>query len=389
MESKNQSWCFINRDCEYTHILFPPPKLELGGCNDTNLTNSSCIVFPFCVQVLSWRVDNTLVRVYDLVLLVLSALFLCFLLIQLVAMVRKLQGSVALFRILYFMVFVIPTMSCLYGVVSMCIGYYTVAAKALHTLLRGSILMTELCVVVFGLFFKFYNNKQCKLAVTVCIILTVAGLFTIIEGVMEYEKPLHLACYDFNFFTHGGMVFLFLTSILFTFAYLITYGMYLFKLHERWSLPSKKSFYRYALFLSLVNLVQTTGSLMWIKGGNNEEVGSAGICLTLITNVIYITTFPPVVYWIFLSNYFRMNKDLKQETAASRDGEINVSVRDKSVDPFKVTSWSITKPLGIRKKSRFPDNSLLAESFGSSSSYGSLNDEETFIKRLNPPDFVK
>ncbi len=84
-----------------------------------------------------------------------------------------------------------------------------------------------------------------------------------------------------------------------------------------------------------------------------------------------------------------MNKDLKQETAASRDGEINVSVRDKSVDPFKVTSWSITKPLGIRKKSRFPDNSLLAESFGSSSSYGSLNDEETFIKRLNPPDFVK
>ncbi len=28
--------------------------------------------------------------------------------------------------------------------------------------------------------------------------------------------------------------------------------------------------------------------------------------LTLITNVIYITTFPPVVYWIFLSNYFRL-----------------------------------------------------------------------------------
>jgi len=27
--------------------------------------------------------------------------------------------------------------------------------------------------------------------------------------------------------------------------------------------------------------------------------------LTLITNVVYITTFPPVVYWIFLSNYFR------------------------------------------------------------------------------------
>ncbi len=59
MESENQSWCSIGRDCEYTHILFPPSKLELGA-NDTNLTNSSCVVFPFCVQVLSWKVDNTL-----------------------------------------------------------------------------------------------------------------------------------------------------------------------------------------------------------------------------------------------------------------------------------------------------------------------------------------
>ncbi len=89
-------------------------------------------------------------------------------------------------------------------------------------------------------------------------------------------------------------------------------------------------------------------------------------------------------------SHSRMNKDLKQEAAAaSGGGEINIAARDKSIDPFKGVSWSITKPLGIRKKSRFPDNSLLVESFGSSSSYGSLNDEETFTKRLNPPDFVK
>ncbi len=88
-------------------------------------------------------------------------------------------------------------------------------------------------------------------------------------------------------------------------------------------------------------------------------------------------------------SHSRMNKDLKQEAAASGGGEINIAARDKSVDPFKGASWSITKPLGIRKKYRFPDNSLLVESFGSSGSYGSLNDEETFTKRLNPPDFVK
>ena len=98
---------------------------------------------------------------------------------------------------------------------------------------------------------EFYNNKQCKLALTVCIILAVAGIFTIVEvcdsihvgsilffyknwhlrglhlcgmycvsvqGVMEYEKLLTLPCDDFEFFTHGGMIFLFSTSIIFTFV---------------------------------------------------------------------------------------------------------------------------------------------------------------------------
>ncbi len=27
--------------------------------------------------------------------------------------------------------------------------------------------------------------------------------------------------------------------------------------------------------------------------------------LTVVANVIYIATFAPMVYWIFLSNYFR------------------------------------------------------------------------------------
>ena len=44
-----------------------------------------------------------------------------------------------------------------------------------------------------------------------------------------------------------------------------------------YSFAAKKSFYRYALFLSLVNLVQTMGSLMWVIGGKSEKIGSAGI----------------------------------------------------------------------------------------------------------------
>ena len=38
------------------------------------------------------------------------------------------------------------------------------------------------------------------------------------QGVMEFFNPLELPCDDFQFFTHGGMVFLFSTSIIFTFV---------------------------------------------------------------------------------------------------------------------------------------------------------------------------
>jgi len=79
---------------------------------------------------------------------------------------------------------------------------------------------------------EFYNNKQVKLGFTVCIILFTAVAFTAVEvsdvypaavlstlplqGVMEYKSPYTLPCDDFEFFTHGGMIFLFTTSMLFS-----------------------------------------------------------------------------------------------------------------------------------------------------------------------------
>ena len=42
-------------------------------------------------------------------------------------------------------------------------------------------------------------------------------------------------------------------------------------------LTAKKSFYRYALFLCLVNIVQAIGSVLWYFGDKNPEAGNAGI----------------------------------------------------------------------------------------------------------------
>lgn len=133
---------------------------------------------------------------------------------------------------------------------------------------------------------------------------------------------------------------------------MLTFLLYILNIYKRWNLPckymvwislydinwwfffskAKKSFYRYALFLSFVNIFQAIGSMMWFNGLNHKKIASAGIwyihlltsdiivfkpwlvqnCLSLVfrsitmaTTDIYLITFAPVVYWIFLRNYFR------------------------------------------------------------------------------------
>ena len=82
-----------------------------------------------------------------------------------------------------------------------------------------------------------------------------------------------------------------------------------------------------------------------------------------------------------------MNKDLKE--AANRENRINIAAKDHAESSvFSRTSSS--NPLHIAHKghSRYGDQtSLIPESYGSMSSYGSVNDEEMF-NRLTP-DFVK
>ena len=69
------------------------------------------------------------IRVYDLVLLSLTAVFLAYLLFRLVPTLRKLRGSLPLFKILYAMVFLIVVLNTIHGVVAMTLGYYNQYAK--------------------------------------------------------------------------------------------------------------------------------------------------------------------------------------------------------------------------------------------------------------------
>lgn len=377
------NWCTVDSQCK--NLPSVPGNLQPHGLvpvidgngtiRNISSSNNSCS-YPFCVVALYYTITNSNVRIYDIILLAMSALFLFFLLVYFIPTIRKLHGSLPLFKILYAMVFVIPVISCINEILSISLGYYNTSAKVLHVILRGDILMTELSVVVFGLFFKYYDNQYCKLVLTLAVIIGISVVFTIAETLMELFYKRDIACSSFQFFTHGGMLFLFSTSTLFAIVYLTIFMLYLLGFHHRWGLPSKKSFYRYALFLSLVNLVQAIGSMLWYNAGTHHpHLGNAGICLTILTTVIYVGTFAPVVYWIFLKNYFRMNKPAKGR------GQINTSVKDSSLNrrPFRQSS----RPILTKKRPFFEDQtSLTAGSFSSTSSYGSLNDEEAFTRQL-------
>jgi hypothetical protein len=246
--------------------------------NTSNASNISCPAYPLCVTTLIYTINGSRVRVYDLVLVFCNVLFLLVLLARMAPTIKKLIHSFPLFKILYSMVFVIPIMTVIHGIISMAVGYGNIASKVTQVLVRGSILMTEICVVVFGLFFRAYADQLMKLCFTVFTILVVAIMFTLAEGISELlNVDKKLVCHDLELFTHGGMVFLFSTSVIFATVYFLIYLMYLLNLSKRWNFPSKKSFYRYALVLSFINILQAIGSMLWYTGRNRRAIGSAGI----------------------------------------------------------------------------------------------------------------
>lgn len=69
-------------------------------------------------------------------------------------------------------------------------------------------------------------------------------------------------------------------------------------LKDRISLPSRKSFYVYAIILAALNLVQGVGSALLCANVIN------GLCLVDITTFLYFSLFAPLMYVAFLKSFF-------------------------------------------------------------------------------------
>ncbi|XP_019854873.1 PREDICTED: transmembrane protein adipocyte-associated 1-like [Amphimedon queenslandica] len=292
----------------------------------------------FCVIMQTYTIPHSKVRLYDVFILFCNVIFVIFLLLQIVPTVKKLRLTWPLFSILYCLIFLIPVVCSIRGILAMILGHQHLAAKLLHYILRGIILATEISVVVFGLAIKFFIDSRLKLTVTVLIISLISLIFTTTQCLLDVLKVYYpLVCETHGLFTHGGMLFTFTYSTLFAIIYCLIFCLYVFRLYQKWNLPTKKSFYRYALFLSFVNTVQSVSSMLWFYGTKHQVIGHVGVCFIMITSLTYLITFAPVVYWIFLRNYFRMTRG--PPVSDTPDSSVNINREEPSSSPGPRWKW--------------------------------------------------
>lgn len=125
------------------------------------------------------------------------------------------------------------------------------------------------------------------------------------KGVLELVLPdrkFYVPDKNFELFGHGGMLFWFISSVIFAVVYIVVFLLPWTGLRERVALPAKQSFYWYALFLAVLNVAQAAGSGLYYYDIRE------GVCVVDVTSYLYFTIFTPLVYKTFLADFFSISQ---------------------------------------------------------------------------------
>ncbi|XP_045165261.1 transmembrane protein adipocyte-associated 1-like [Mercenaria mercenaria] len=272
----------------------------------------SVIQEPVCQWILYEDIAESRVRIWDLIILVPNSLFVMFLLWNLKLAINKLkQTSSPIFMAFYLLVCMVAVISVLRCIVGMTVNASVLAGditdKVLWLVLRFFLLATELSVVVFGLAFGHLDSKT-SIRRVLLVTTVSAFIYSCIQGSLEFTYPdpkFHVekgaVTKNYDIFAHGGMIFWITSSAFFFVVYSVIFILPWTNLKAKLNLPSKKSFYYYALFLAFLNCAQTVGSSLLYSGVLH------GMCVVDTTTYIYFTCFHPLVYGTFLRDFFKMS----------------------------------------------------------------------------------
>ncbi|XP_020287495.1 uncharacterized protein LOC109856538 isoform X1 [Pseudomyrmex gracilis] len=264
----------------------------------------------FCKLILYKEIEDSRVRIWDVIILVPNLLFLLFIAMRFNRARLKLRAtSSPIFLAFYGLVICNVVISLIRCIVSMTVNAAaTVGGKAdkiLWVTVRFFLLSTEMSVVIFGLAFGHLDSRSSIRRVLLATSL-IALAYTITQGTLELVLPddtFHIPSRDFYVFGHGGMMFWFCSSLVFTTIYLFILILPWTRLRDRLALPTRKSFYVYAGTLATLDLVQSIGA-----GFLNYTQNPVGLCIVDFTAAVYLTLFTPLVYHTFLSEFFGVSQ---------------------------------------------------------------------------------
>lgn len=164
---------------------------------------------------------------------------------------------------------------------------------------------------MFGLLAGHLDVRQ-SIRRILTITLVISLIYSVCQGSFEIISPdasFYIHSKSYYLFGHGGMIFWFATCFLSFFVYLVVVLLPWSPCRHRLLLPTKRSFYLYAATLSLLNLIQAIGALLFFL--NVFE----GLCIVDATTYLYFTLFTPLVYFIFLSPFLAIGSSTSAASA--------------------------------------------------------------------------
>ncbi|GBP13895.1 Transmembrane protein adipocyte-associated 1 homolog [Eumeta japonica] len=179
------------------------------------------------------------------------------------------------------------------------------ADKILWVMVRFFLLATEMSVVIFGLAFGHLDSRS-SIRYVLLVTSLISLAYTIPQGTLEIMMPddiFHIDTRDYDLFGHGGMTFLFSSSLVFAIIYFIILLLPWTSLRDYLALPTKLSFYIYVVVLALNDATQAAGAAMLAWGGV-----PCGLCIIDVTTWLYFSLYTPLVYHTFLSEFFSVSQ---------------------------------------------------------------------------------
>ncbi|KAI8420181.1 hypothetical protein MSG28_008738 [Choristoneura fumiferana] len=238
--------------------------------------------------------NGSQVRIWDLIILIPNALFVLFLLVRFNKAQLKLRAtSSPIFLTFYSLVWgnvIISLVRCAVAMTvtaSMPLGGQV--DKVLWVTVKFFLLATEMSVVIFGLAFGHMDSRS---SIRYVLLATsfISLAFTITQGTLELIKDDNDTLIDHaDLFEHGGVLFWFISSIVFALIYFLILVLPWTPLREYLALPTKLSFYLYILLLALLDMTQAVGAGLLLWGPF-----PSGLCVVDVTTWLYFSLYTPL-----------------------------------------------------------------------------------------------